>query len=113
MCVFTDAPDRFWSTVITQCAPGEIHKPVSEQRHKPLAFLGSQFKNAELSCTTFEKEGIAIFQALTKLDYILMSCRPPHVFTDHRNLLFVFAPLTLEPALGRHVVSKVQRWALY
>ena len=35
------------------------------------------------------------------------------MFTDHRNLLFVFAPLALSPALGRHVVSKVQRWALF
>lgn len=35
------------------------------------------------------------------------------MYTDHRNLLFVFAPLALEPALGRHIVSKVQRWALF
>ena len=42
-----------------------------------------------------------------------MPGRKAHVFTDHRNLLFVFAPLALEPALGRHVVSKVQRWALF
>ena len=112
-CVFTDASDRYWSAVVTQCAPKEIKKPVTEQTHKPLAFLGSQFKNSELSWTTFEKEGFAIFQTFTKLDYLLMSGKPPHVYTDHRNLLFIFAPLTLEPALGRHVVSKVQRWALY
>ena len=35
------------------------------------------------------------------------------MFTDHRNLLFVYALLAFEPALGRHVVSKVQRWALF
>lgn len=36
-----------------------------------------------------------------------------HVYTDHRNLLYVFHPTALEPNLGRHVVSKLQRWALY
>ena len=36
-----------------------------------------------------------------------------HIFTDHSNLLFVFAPLVVEPKLGRHIVSKVQRWALF
>ena len=81
--------------------------------HEPLAFLGSQFKKAELNWTMFEKEGFAIFQSFDKLDYLLMSGRPAHVFTDHRNFLFVFAPLALEPALGWHVVSKVQRWALF
>ena len=113
MCVFTDASDMFWSAVITQFAPGDIDKPVPEQHRKPLAFSGSQFKKAELSWTTFEKEGFSIFQTFTKLDYILMSCKPPHVYTDGANLPFVFAPLTLEPALGRLVVCTVQRWALY
>ena len=35
------------------------------------------------------------------------------MFTDHRNLLFIFAPLALERSLGRHIIPKVQRWALY
>lgn len=36
-----------------------------------------------------------------------------HIFTNHRNLLFVYDPLTVKTNLGRHVVNKVQRWALY
>ena len=84
-----------------------------EQKHDPLAFSGAAFEKGELNWTMFEKEGFAIFDAFDKLDYLLMSARPAHVFTDRRNLLFVFAPLALETALGRHVVSKVQRWALF
>lgn len=52
-------------------------------------------------------------QTFERVDYLLQGQRLTHVFTDHRNLLFVFALLAIEPALGRHVVSKVQRWALY
>ena len=99
ICVFTDGSERFCSVVVTQCSPEELDKLPPDQRQDPLAFLGSQFKKAELNWNMFEKEGFAISQSFDKLDYILMSGRPAHVFTDHTNLLFVFAPLALEPAL--------------
>ena len=98
---------------MTQCSPEELDKLPPDQRHEPLAFLGSQFKKAELNWNMFEKEGSAIFQSFDELDYLLMSGRPANVFTDHRNLLFVFAPLALEPVLGPQGVSTVQRWALF
>lgn len=61
----------------------------------------------------FQKEGFSIFQVFDKLDYLFMCSNSVHVFTGHRNLLFVFVPSAFEPALGRHIVSKVQRWALF
>ena len=81
--------------------------------HEPLAFLGAPFKKAEINWSTFEQEAFAIYQVFKKLDYLFCDDQPTHVFTDHRNLLFIFAPVALEPALGRHIVGKVQRWALY
>lgn len=36
-----------------------------------------------------------------------------HLFTDHRNILFVFAPLAMEPSLGRHIVTTFQILAHY
>ncbi len=54
-----------------------------------------------------------IGQAFRKLDYML-SCDPiTRVFTDHRNLLSDFNPVSMEPSLGRHKVLKVVRWALF
>ena len=111
--MYTDASDRFWSAVVTQTRPESLNLPLEEQRHEPLAFLGAEFKGAQLGWSTFEKEAYAIFQTFEKFDYVLMGSKPTHIYTDHRNLLFVFAPLTLEPALGRHILSKVQRWALF
>lgn len=35
------------------------------------------------------------------------------IFTDHRNLLFVYAPAAFDVNIGRHVISKVQRWAIF
>ena len=36
-----------------------------------------------------------------------------HVYTEHRTILYVFHSTAFEPGLGRHVVSKLQRWALF
>lgn len=113
ICVFTDASQRYWSGVVTQTDPSQLALPVEKQAHEPLAFLGSAFKDAQLNWSTFEQEGYAIFQTFDKVDYLFLNEQPVHVFTDHRNLLFVFAPLAMEPTLGRHVVTKVQRWALF
>ena len=113
VCIFTDASERYWSAVVTQCEEEELEKEIENQKHEPLAFLGSAFGVTQRRWTTFEKEGFAIFQAFNKIDYMLTCQKECHVYTDHRNLLFIFAPLALEPALGRHIVSKVQRWALY
>jgi len=98
--VYTDASDRFWSAVVTQTQPDQLELPIEEQKHVPLAFLGAGFKGAQLGWSTFEKDAYAIFQVFEKLDYVLTGSSPTHIYTDHRNLPFVFAPLALEPALG-------------
>lgn len=65
-CVYTDAWERFWAGIVTQTNPKHLDLPLNEQRHEPLAFLGSEFRNAELGWSTFEKEGYAIFQTFEK-----------------------------------------------
>ena len=42
-----------------------------------------------------------------------MGSENTHVYTDNTNLLFIFHPTALEPSLGRHIISKVQRWVLF
>lgn len=113
LCVYTDASDRFWSGIVTQTDVESLKLPIEEHQHEPVALLGAEFKGAEGYWSTFEKEGFAIFQTFEKLDYLFLDESPVHVHTDHRNLLFIFAPLALEPAMGMHVVSKVQLWAIF
>lgn len=112
-CIYTDASETHWAAVVTQCDKEQLEKPTEDQRHKPLAFLSSAFKDSELHWSTFEKEGYAIYQVFSKLDYLMFGEKPSHLYTDHRNLLFVYNPLSVQPEIGRHVVNKVQRWALY
>lgn len=112
LCVFTDASDMHWSGIITQCDKKELEKNVDNQSHQPLSFLSGDFTGASIGWTTFEKEAYAIYETFRRADYILLCAKNFRVFTDHRNLLFVFDPHSIDPTLGRHKVMKVMRWAL-
>lgn len=113
LCIFTDASDRSWASVVTQCEPGDLNKEVSCQIHQPLVFLSGAFSCAERGWTKFEKDGYAVAQSLTESDYMLQ-CEPLiRIFTDHPNLLFVFCPSILDLSLGKHKVFKVLRWVTY
>lgn len=113
LCVHTDASDKYWAVAATQCDPDELGKPLIDQKHYPLAFLSSAFNEREEHWSTYEREAYAVVQAFRKLDYLLACDPTTRVFTDHRNLLFVFNPVAMEPSLGRHKVLKVVRWALF
>lgn len=113
LCLHTDDSDRYWSAVLTHIERAQLQLPTEKQRHEPLAFLGSEFKKAHITWTTDEKEAFAIFQAFKKLDNLFLNGQDTRIFTDHRNFLFVFSPLEVEPSLGKHIISKVLRWAIY
>lgn len=113
ICVYTDASKIFWSRVITQTHPETLTRERSEKVHELLAFIDAEFSKTEKSWTTFEKEGFSIFRVFDKLDYLLMGEQKVHVFTDHRNLLYVFAPTVFHYSIGRHTLAKVQRWAIF
>eukprot|EP00171_Calliarthron_tuberculosum_P023749 IDg23749t1 len=74
-CIYTDASDRFWSGVVTQTTLKSLSMPIEKQQHEPLAFLGSEFKDAESRWTMYEKEGFAIFNVFKRLDYLLIVLR--------------------------------------
>jgi RNase H-like domain found in reverse transcriptase len=46
LCVYTDASERHWSSVITQVPYTDLGLPHAEQRHQPLAFLSGSFTGA-------------------------------------------------------------------
>lgn len=113
LCLYTDASDNHWAGVVTQCEPHELRKTIDMQSHEPLAFLGGSFTGAQEHWSTYEREAFAIVQSIRKLDYMFACEESTVIFTDHRNLLFVFHPTAIERTLGRHKVLKVLRWALY
>jgi RNase H-like domain found in reverse transcriptase len=85
---------------------------MEEQDHQPLAFLSGEFKGAQLRWTVPEKEGFAIVDTVTKVNYLLLSHDEFSILSDHLNLTYIYNPLSDDPTLARHVVQKLQRWAL-
>jgi RNase H-like domain found in reverse transcriptase len=73
ICVLTDASDRFYAGLVTQIYEEQLDLPMEEQDHQPLAFLSGEFKGAQLRWTVPEKEGFAIVDTVTKVDYLFLS----------------------------------------
>src|SRR5690348_15788514 len=107
-CLYTDANEYNSSAVVTQIPVDDLGKPVSQQRHEPLGFCGHKFAGSQLNWSIVEKEGFAVVDALSKLDYLLMNDRPFRLFVDHKNLTQIFSPSTV----SKPVAQKLQRWAL-
>lgn len=60
----------------------------------------------------YGKEAYAFDQTFDRMDFLSWEPQPVHIFTDHRNLLYVFRLLVLPHSSPRHVLSKVQRWSI-
>jgi hypothetical protein len=112
ICVLADASDRFYAGLLTQIDEEKLGLPMEDQDHRPLAFLSGEFKGAQLRWTVPEKEGFAIVDTVTKVDYLLLSHDKFSILSDHLNLTYIYNPLSADPTLARHIVHKLQRWAL-
>jgi hypothetical protein len=108
----TDASDRFYAGLVIQINEEQLDLPMEEQDHQPLAFLSSEFKGEQLRWTVPEKDFFAIVDTVTKVDYLLLSHDEFSILSDHLNLTYIYSPLSVDPTLARHVVHKLQRWAL-
>ncbi|KAE8999859.1 hypothetical protein PR001_g18944 [Phytophthora rubi] len=112
VCLFTDASAEYWGAVATQIPPGDLEKPRGEQRHEPLAFLSGKFVGAASRWAIVEKEAFAIVEACQHLDYLLLRPGGFTIFTDHRNLIYIFNPYAVDAGIHRYQADKLQRWAL-
>jgi len=112
LCLFTDASETHWSGVLTQIPASEVNEEIQNQGHEPLSFLSGTFKGSSSRWSTPEKEAFAIVECVTRLDYFLLGANGFHLFTDHKNLVFIFNPMSSNLNLSRHVASKIERWAM-
>jgi hypothetical protein len=55
---------------------------------------------------------IAVIKTVTKHSYLLLAAEQFPILADHFNLKYMYTPLSLDPSLARHIVSKIQLWAL-
>jgi RNase H-like domain found in reverse transcriptase len=111
ICVLTDASDRFYAGLVIQIDEEQPDLPMEGQDHQPLAFMSGEFKGAQLRWTVPEKEGFAIVDTETKMDYLFISHDEFSILSDHFDLTHIYNPLSADvsSASYRH---KLQRCAL-
>ena len=112
VCVFTDASEEYWGAIVTQIPKEDLKKPLENQRHQVLALLSQRFKGSQLRWAIVEKEAYAIVATCTRLDYLLLRDGGFQLYTDHRNLQYIFSRLTAAASLSKHTAAKLQRWSL-
>ena len=111
LCLFTDASDTHWAATSTQVGTQDRQKHINEQSHEPLCFLSGDFSGSSTNWFVPEKEGYAVVEAMSKLDYIVMG-REVNIFTEHANLVYLYDPYGRNPGVSRHTASKLMRWSL-
>ena len=112
LCLFTDASDQYWASVLTKIPPEDVQLEPQEQRHQPLAFHSGCFVRAGANWSTPEKEAFAIVESCIRLQHYLTRPNGFLLFTDHKNLTFIYNPYSSTESMARHVAAKIQRWAM-
>lgn len=111
LCLFTDASETHWGSVLTQVEESQLSLDVEEQNHKPLSFLSGSFKNSSERWSIVEKEAFSVVESMTKLDHFT-ALGEVSLYTDHANLVYIFDPYGRNPGISKHTAHKLMRWAL-
>jgi RNase H-like domain found in reverse transcriptase len=112
VCLFTDASVALYSGIITQVPEHHLDLPVHDQQHQPLAFTYGRFRGSQERWTIPRKATFAVIETVTTHRYVLLAAEQFSILSDHFNLKYMYATLSLDPSLARHTDSKIQRWAL-
>jgi transposase InsO family protein len=95
--LLTDASDYGIGAYLYQLVDGKQH---------PIRFMSHTLSDVQLRWSTVEKECYAIFRACMEMEYLIRD-RKFHLFTDHRNLVFL-----TNPHGTKGTSEKVVRWRL-
>ena len=115
LCLFPDASYEFWGSILTQVPKEDItgNKPIHEWDHEPLAFLSGVFRGAQLRWGVPDKEGFAIKESCARLSHLLVRRGGFRMFTDHRNLRYIFNPVGVVSQVSKPQADRLERWAVY
>jgi hypothetical protein len=115
VCLFPDASTYFWGSILTQVPPEDVTsgKPVETWRHEPLGFLSGAFKGASLNWAIPDKEGYSIKESCARFAHFLVREGGFFLFTDHRNLKFIFNPCGVVSQVSKPQADRLERWAVF
>ncbi|CAN0398793.1 unnamed protein product, partial [Scytosiphon promiscuus] len=108
--MFPDASECHWGSFVTQVPDDEMqqHLPVEDMTHEPLAFLSGTFKGSQMRWATTDKEGFAIVSTFRRLEHFLWN--GVHIFTDHRNLAYIFNAEACVTSVSKALAQQLEGW---
>ncbi|KAE9040931.1 hypothetical protein PR001_g6858 [Phytophthora rubi] len=110
--VFADASEHHWGAVVTQIPLDQLDRPLAEQDHASLMFLGGTFSGAAMRWTIIENVAFALVETCKRADFLLHQPGGFALFTDHRNLKFIFSPQYVASCVPKNTTDKIERWAI-
>ena len=110
LCLLTDASQRHYAALLTQVRDWDVTKPVYEQAHEPLRTFSGEFRGSMVKWSTIEKESYPIIEAVKEWQHYLLCPNGFRVYCDHENLVSLFKPESINPALSKSAMDKVYRW---
>ncbi|ETV71525.1 hypothetical protein H257_13188 [Aphanomyces astaci] len=97
---------------ITQVPPDQLNLQFEAQSNEPLMFLSGTFMGAAGRWAIVEKEAYAIVETLVRADYLLHPAAGFNLYSDHRNLKFIFNPTAAVASVPKYTAQKLESWAL-
>ncbi|ETW06347.1 hypothetical protein H310_02627 [Aphanomyces invadans] len=109
--LYTDASEKFWGAIAKPVSGEELALPAPELRHEPLAFLSGGFFFHD-RWPIVEKEAFEVFESCKRLEYLQIRPGGFRLFTDQRNLVYMFNPLASSTGMAKYQAHNLRRWAL-
>jgi hypothetical protein len=111
LAVFSDASDTGWATLLCQYPREQHGRPITERDLQPLSVHSGTFTGSAARWSTWSKECYALVAGVTNNRNMLhgetFTC-----YTDHRNLLYLLSPESVNIGENSQASSRVARWVL-
>ena len=76
--------------------------------HEPVAFLSGSCKGSQLRWATVDKGVFAFVNTFRRLEYLLWG--GVDIFTDHRNLTYIFNPEACVTSVTKAMAQRLENW---
>ena len=112
LCLYTDASDLHWGGLITQVPFDSLSLPPAQQPHQLLACVSGSFQDSARHWPIIEKEAFPIIELISRFHHLFAHPAGFRIYSDHRNLMYLFDPFSFNPKLNKATEAKITRWRL-
>lgn len=102
ICVYTDAPDVFWSGIVTLIQRTDLSKQHHEQGHGPLTFLFVRINKRQISWSTIDEEAYAVMEAFERMHWLLGDLQGFDFCMDHKSMIYISNPTSIATTLVKN-----------